>query len=209
MTTQPATLADLAAQALAAATAPKREPPGNPEADAFRRWLVRSPDGETLDLTYCPPATRDEVLGWHPGALTAQPYQPTPRAPEQPVSNAEGARLRAWLQGWEDDPGTRAEIWDKCHRDADALAYWLRRAGEVPGPDTWDDRRTCRQCVNLARSGRCLAAGRGELAVTSRDYRPPPDRLHRCEGYIPGADDPDRRAGRERWPALAGGVAPC
>jgi hypothetical protein len=169
---------------------------------ASRRWLVSTPDGEALDLIYCPPATREQVLGWHPGALSVEPYQPQARTPAAPLSNAEAARLRAWLEGWEDDPATRAEIWDKCQGDADARAYWLGRAGEVPGPDTLDDRRTCRECVNPAKSGRCLAAGRGDLVATARDYRPPPDRLHRCEGYAPGAEVPDRRPGRERWPGL-------
>lgn len=66
-----------------------------------------------------------------------------------------------------------------------------------------DDRRTCRQCANLAAGGRCLAAGRGELShFASRKYSPVPDLPCRCAGYLPRADDPDRRPGRERWPEL-------
>lgn len=63
-----------------------------------------------------------------------------------------------------------------------------------------DDRRTCRQCANLA-GRRCLAAWRGEI-VANRDYEPVRDIPRRCEGYVPGADDPDTRPGRERWPEL-------
>ena len=48
---------------------------------------------------------------------------------------------------------------------------------------------------------RCQAAKRGEI-VASRNYEPIRDLPRRCEGYAPGADDPDRRHGRERWPGL-------
>lgn len=65
---------------------------------------------------------------------------------------------------------------------------------------TDDERRTCDQCTNLNRR-RCLAAWRGEI-VASRDYEPVRDIPRRCEGYAPGADDPDTRPGRERWPEL-------
>lgn len=66
--------------------------------------------------------------------------------------------------------------------------------------------RTCRQCANLSPGGRCLAAWRGEsfgpgIAI-SRNYAPPPDQPLRCAPYRPGANDPDRRTGAERWPWL-------
>lgn len=64
-----------------------------------------------------------------------------------------------------------------------------------------DDRRTCTQCANLTGRGLCLAARRGEI-VASRSYEPICDLPRRCEGYLPGVDDADRRPGRERWPGL-------
>ena len=42
----------------------------------------------------------------------------------------------------------------------------------------------------------------GALVVADRSYVPDPVLLRRCEGYAPGADDPDRQQGRERWPGL-------
>lgn len=64
------------------------------------------------------------------------------------------------------------------------------------------DLRPCLWCLNLARSGRCLAAWRGELRA-ARDYSPTrPDLPQRCIGYRPAADDPDQRPGRERWPEM-------
>lgn len=65
---------------------------------------------------------------------------------------------------------------------------------------TEDQRRACGQCANLA-GRRCLAAWRGEIAA-NRDYAPIRDIPRRCEGYAPGADDPDTRPGRGRWPEL-------
>jgi hypothetical protein len=64
-----------------------------------------------------------------------------------------------------------------------------------------DDRRTCTRCANLTGRGLCLAARRGEIVAT-RSYEPIRDLPRRCEGYIPGADDTDRRPGQERWPGL-------
>lgn len=63
-----------------------------------------------------------------------------------------------------------------------------------------DDRRTCDQCSNLS-ARRCQAAKRGEI-VASRNHEPIRDLPRRCEGYAPGAEDPDRRTGGERWPRL-------
>jgi hypothetical protein len=63
-----------------------------------------------------------------------------------------------------------------------------------------DDRRTCDQCANLI-ARQCQAGKRGEI-VANREYEPVRDLPRRCEGYMPGADDPDKRLGRERWPEL-------
>ncbi len=79
-----------------------------------------------------------------------------------------------------------------------APAYEVEWPDVEPAHD--DDRRTCDQCTNLNRR-RCLAAWRGEI-VANRDYEPVRDIPRRCEGYAPGADDPDTRPGRERWPEL-------
>ena len=77
----------------------------------------------------------------------------------------------------------------------------------VPAPrrwsfEEWDDLRPCLLCCNLARSGRCLAAWRGEIRA-ARDYEPSiPAQPRRCIGYAPKADDPDQTSGMERWPEL-------
>jgi hypothetical protein len=115
----------------------------------------------------------------------------------------EETAIRVWLALIEEtDPATIAEVIGQCQRDADARGYFTGRAvAELPKPDTFlDDRRTCDQCANLI-ARRCQAAKRGEI-MASRNYEPIRDLLLRCEGYAPGADDQDRRHGRERWPGL-------
>jgi len=77
----------------------------------------------------------------------------------------------------------------------------------VPAPrrwsfEEWGDLRPCTLCRNLARSGRCLAAWRGEIRA-ARDYEPSiPAQPRRCIGYAPKADDPEQTSGMERWPEL-------
>ncbi len=71
MTPRPATLADLAAQALEAATAPQAPEP-------CRLWSIRHPDGSQASHAFCPPATLAEVRGWYPGAEVEPEPDPAP-----------------------------------------------------------------------------------------------------------------------------------
>jgi hypothetical protein len=175
---------------------------GNDEGEAdgmSRLWLVTFPDLTPIELDCCPPATRAQILERHPRATGAEPYQTATRALGRPLTGGEAASVRAALDALgEDDSAIRGEILERCQGDAEALAFWVGRA-PVAEPD---DRRACLACENLTRAGQCLAAGRGELIGTARRYTPPKDTQRRCEGYAPGADDPDRRPGRERWPFL-------
>ena len=138
-------------------------------------------------------------------AVTVAKLRATPaiRQPVAPMTATEEMAIRAWLALiGEIDHVTIAEVIDGCQRDTATRRYFVGRvAAELPKPTVRaDDRRTCDQCANLI-ARRCHAGKRGEI-VASRDYEPIRDLLRRCEGYAPGADDPDRRHGRERWPEL-------
>ena len=99
--------------------------------------------------------------------------------------------------------------------DADRLAGLELDRPQERLPARWrgdgldlGDLRPCLWCRNLTRSGRCLAAWRGELRA-ARDYSPTkPDLPQRCIGYLPPGDDPDQRPGRERWPELVPAQCP-
>jgi len=124
-----------------------------------------------------------------------------PVAPDQEIS-----RIRAWLDHIEErDPAIIAEVLNRCRTNPEALVYFLSRAGEmeIPGSSVEaDDRRRCSQCANLTRSGRYLAARRGELVGAAGRYSPLPDLPRRCEGFQPQPGDPDQRLGREKWSFL-------
>ena len=200
-------LARLATLALAN---PTEEKPAKPAivgagdtATASRWWLIHYPDRDPVEVACCPEATHADILEWHPDAVAAEPFTPTIRQPSAPLTASDEKAIRAWLALIEEtDPTSIAEVIGQCQRDVDARDYFTgRAAAELPKPDHFpDDRRTCDQCANLI-ARRCQAAKRGEI-VASRNYEPIRDLPRRCEGYAPGADDPDRRHGRERWPGL-------
>jgi len=172
-------------------------------APASRWWLIHYPDRDPVEVACCPEVTNADILARHPDAVAAEPFTPTIRQPSAPLTAEEETAIRAWLALIEEtDPATIAEVIGQCQRDADARDYFTgRAAAELPKPDTFpDDRRTCDQCANLI-ARRCQAAKRGEI-VASRSYEPIRDLPRRCEGYVPGAVDADRRPGRERWPGL-------
>jgi hypothetical protein len=172
---------------------------------ASRWWLIHYSDRDLLEVAYYPDATHADILGRHPDAVAVEPFAPTIRQPSGRLTAEEETAIRAWLALIEEaDPATIAEVIGQCQRDADAQDYFVGRAAtELPKPDPFpDDRRTCEQCANMT-ARRCQAAKRGEI-VASRNYEPIRDLPRRCEGYAPGPDDPDRRHGRERWPALEG-----
>ena len=156
-----------------------------------------------MEVACCPEATHAEILERHPDAVAAEPFAPTIRQPSANMSVEEETAIRAWLALIEEsDPATIAEVIGQCQRDADARDYFTAQAAaELSKPALFPDgRRTCYQCANLI-ARQCQAAKRGEI-VASRNYEPIRDLPRRCEGYLPGASDTDRRPGLERWPGL-------
>lgn len=78
-----------------------------------------------------------------------------------------------------------------------------RNSSILPTVADTDDRRQCSQCLNLRRRDCAIAKPQaGALVVANLGYRPQPDTLHRCAGYLPNATDNDQRPGGERWPGL-------
>jgi hypothetical protein len=195
------------AKSLQGQTAPPAKVGAGGTATASRWWLIHFTDRDPVEVACCPEATHAEILERHPDAVAAEPFTPTIRQPSAPLTACEETAIRAWLELIEEtDPATIAEVIGQCQRDADSRDYFTGRAAadnlqKNPGNAAFDDdRRTCSQCANLI-ARRCQSAKRGEI-VASRNYEPIRDMPRRCEGYTPGAEDPDRRHGRERWPGL-------
>lgn len=119
--------------------------------------------------------------------------------PAKPAANDHAARLATPAEVAELRSLIRAVLadspdeWDEGHRIAcadpeAALTCWrtLAAAMQPAPPLLADDRRTCRQCRNLASNGRCLAAARRELPhIASSRYEPVPDLPRRCEAFTP------------------------
>lgn len=178
--------------------------PKEPETITAFRWLLHFTDRDPLEVTSIPEATHAEILAEYPDAIAAVPFEPTIRQPYAPMTGDEEKAIRAWLALIEEtDHATIADVLNKCKQNADARDYFTGRAAdELPKPDPFlDDRRRCSQCLNL-RGKFCTIAIPGGLVSARRGYEPMRNTLQRCAGYLPGADDLDKRPGGERWPGL-------
>lgn len=170
------------------------------------------------------------LMGYQPKALPIQACTPdtsdTPQNEQHPQKTEDAEKHGADFPGpalilerlesiGEGVPAIDGEAFDQCANDPDTLKHFTGRPAArllskvdikaaLPRSDDGadDDRITCGQCLMLAFGGACMAAKRGELATaTSRNYRPAPDRMRRCEGYLPRGEG-DQRTGMERWPEL-------
>jgi hypothetical protein len=163
------------------------------------KWLARAAQIKQ-GYKQVAPSCRRQI---HTASSVSAPAITQPQTSRRFLSTEEETAIRAWLALIDEtDPATIAEVISQCKQDSDVRDYFIgRAAADLPRPDPIpDDRRTCEQCANLI-ARRCQAARRGEI-VASRNFEPIPDLPRRCEGYAPGAADPDQRHGRERWPGL-------
>ncbi|MGZ8943012.1 MAG: hypothetical protein ACXW00_09620 [Methylobacter sp.] len=87
------------------------------------------------------------------------------------IAEADRQKILAWLAHiGETDQAVIDDVLHYCASNPEALAYYLKRAGEVPPPD---DRHHCRECLNL-RNGYCI----------KQRVRPVDDLPRRCEDFM-------------------------
>ncbi len=87
------------------------------------------------------------------------------------VKPEDRAAILRWLHFiGETDQAVIDDVLDYCAGNLEALAYYLKRAGEVPLPD---DRHHCRECLNLNSRGYCIR----------HRFRPVDDLPRRCEDF--------------------------
>lgn len=152
------------------------------------RWLIHFTDREPIVATFSPMATHAEALTAHPGAVAAVPVG---RESMRRIPNPkEAAQLRflvdmVYRDDSEDD---RNEALQAALADPDnALACYTAIPSErgLTPADT-DDRRACRQCLNLTYSGACSVASPGGALSAVTGYRPGAlflEQAHRCEAF--------------------------
>lgn len=94
-------------------------------------WQLHYSDRAPMHVAYCPPARLSEVLSGEPDAIAAEPYEPTKRRPDKPLSVTSETLLRQWLAMiGETDADTINDLLHTCQVDADAREYFIRLAGE-------------------------------------------------------------------------------
>ena len=165
--------------------------PGEPESSIERLERLNAEMRRALDHAHI--AANAEAIG---NALETRLIEGAealakirPATDPAPLATASYGEVVAWMDAsGETDPEVRRDILTGYGFDPD---FQYLDSG----------RRTCRQCLNLEADGGCRAARRGQIPNTSRFYTYPPgiDAPHRCVGYLPGPDDPDKRPGRERF----------
>lgn len=153
----------------------------NDAAEKARSWLLHFADREPLTVTLSPPASHAEVLDSYPGALAAEPIEPSRYQPDAPLPQDQEGAIVTWLrQIGETDEAMVGDVLAQCRHNAEARAYYLDRAGEE---HTDDDRRRCTECGNL-RGGVCTVARPGGQVSAVRGYRPSLVNVPiRCAGY--------------------------
>lgn len=92
----------------------------------------------------------------------------------KPVHGSLNPKNKASILSWlhfigETDQAMIDDVLDYCAGNPEALAYYLKRAEEVPPPD---DRHHCRECLNL----------RNRYCIKQR-FRPVDDIPRRCEDF--------------------------
>ena len=107
-----------------------------PGPDKYRHeWRVTLPTGERFESSCTPPASRAEVLSWHPEGTRVEPLpDPSPDSPP-PMTQAEEAAIRAWFAHiGETAPDLIAPYLDRCQGSLEARRYFLARAATDGAP---------------------------------------------------------------------------
>jgi hypothetical protein len=98
----------------------------------YPRWRILYRDKEPEEVVYCPPASYNEIMAWHPNAIGAERWALIRTQPIIPLSFEEEAIVQAWLAHiGESDLQTIAEVFDHCNTDADARRYHLKIAASA------------------------------------------------------------------------------
>lgn len=105
-------------------------------------------------------------------ALAANEYNPISELEDNPprLTTMDKTVILRWLHSIDEtDEAAIQDILQYCASNPEALAYYLKRAEEIPPQD---DRHHCRECLNL-RNGYCI----------KQQFRPVDDIPRRCEDF--------------------------
>ena len=92
-------------------------------------WRFHYADGKPKEATYFPAVSHPEALMGESGAILAEPFQPRPRHPAEPLSEKEEASIRALLAAiGEEDEAMIIMALEQCRTDQDARDAYLDMA---------------------------------------------------------------------------------
>src|SRR5690348_3799721 len=117
-------LAELATLALAKAAddeAPLLKVDAGDTATTSHWWRFRYSNREPKEASYWPSVNEAEALEGEPEAISAEPFEPIRRQPDEPLSENEGIEIREWLTYiGETDEAMITVTLEQCRTDADA-----------------------------------------------------------------------------------------
>ncbi len=99
--------------------------PAEASSDAWPAWRLHQAEGEPLDVSFCPPATRAYALERYPHAIDAEPI---PERPRRVATETEARELRGLIEavyGGETE-ADRAETLDAALNDTAAALRCYR-----------------------------------------------------------------------------------
>jgi hypothetical protein len=103
-----------------------------------RWWRFHYADRRPKDAFYCPPVTRAEALAGEPGAINAESFEPTPRQPDEPLSETDKATIRKWLADIDEtDEDIINAVLNQCQTDEEAREAFLQLAEDRDDMRRW------------------------------------------------------------------------
>ncbi|ODT82150.1 MAG: hypothetical protein ABS69_05325 [Nitrosomonadales bacterium SCN 54-20] len=100
-------------------------------ATASHWWRFHYSNREPKEASYWPTLNEAEALEGELDAISAEPFEPTRRQPDEPLSEDEEIEIREWLTYiGESDEAMIAVALEQCRTDADARDAFLRMARE-------------------------------------------------------------------------------
>jgi hypothetical protein len=101
-------------------------------------WRFHYTEREPKEVMYSPPVNQAEALSGEPDAISAEPFEPTLRKPDGPLSMEEEVEIRGWLASiGETDEVMIAAVLGQCNTDADARQAYLQRATDSNDKMRW------------------------------------------------------------------------
>ena len=92
-------------------------------------WRFHYSNREPKEASYWPTVNETEALEGEPDAISAEPFEPTRRQPDEPLSEDEEIEIREWLTYiGETDEAMITVALEQCRTDAEAREAFLRMA---------------------------------------------------------------------------------